>query len=109
MVNERLLELILDCGPMHLGDNPSRNSPIILELNIADIPMKSQVQPSSSRKPDWYKATEQDIMKYTLDLHNRLSALEQPQCLHCTESLCKIGSHSEERDSHVIDILSAVV
>ena len=109
VVNERLLELILDCGPMHLGDNPSRHSPIILKLNIAGIPVKSQVQHSPPRKPDWYKATEQDIMKYTLDLHNRLSALEQPQCLHCTDSFCTIGSHSEDRDGHVLDILSAVV
>ena len=109
VVNERLLDLVLDCGPLHLGDNPSRHSPIVIKLNIAGIPVKSQVQHSPPKKPDWYKATEQDIMKYTLDLHNRLSALEQPQCLHCTESLCKIGSHSEERDSHVLDILSAVV
>ena len=47
VVNERLLELILDCGP-------SRHSPIILKLNIAGIPVKSQVQHSPPRKPDWY-------------------------------------------------------
>ena len=77
VVNERLQELILDCGPMHLGDNSSRHSPIDRKLNIASLPVKSQHTPP--RKADWYKATKQDIMKYTLDLHNRLSAIEQPQ------------------------------
>ena len=46
VVNERLLDLVLDCGPLHLGDNPSRHSPIVIKLNIAGIPVKSQVQHS---------------------------------------------------------------
>ena len=102
VVNERLLELILDCGP-------SRHSPIILKLNIAGIPVKSQVQHSPPRKPDWYKATEQDIKNYTMELHNRLSSLNAPHCLHCTDILCELSEHSEERDSHVLDILTALI
>ena len=79
VVNERLIDLISDCGTMHLRDNPSRHSPIILKLDISAIPLKSKVEPVVSKKPVWYKATEQDIMNYTVELHRYK---EQPSRLH---------------------------
>ena len=109
VVNERLIDLILDCGTMHLGDNPSRHSPIVLKLNLAAIPLKVEVKPTCRRRPAWYKATEEDTRKYTMELHNRLSILEEPPCVNCRNFLCESDLHSEERDSHVLDILTAVI
>ena len=108
-MNERLIELIIGCGTMHLGDNPSRHSPIVLKLNLDNIPLKAEVNANVSRKPTWYKATEQEINKYTLDLHCKLSSLEPPACLDCKDMLCHDESHSQDRDSHVLDILIAVI
>ena len=38
--NEGLLPYIIDAGVLHLGDNLSRHSPIMLRLNTGNIPMK---------------------------------------------------------------------
>ena len=94
VVNGRLIDLITDCGTLHLGDNPSRHSPIVLKLNLAAIPMKTEVKQTFTRKPAWYKATEQDTMKYTMELHSRLFALEQPTYLNCSNTLYESSLHS---------------
>ena len=59
LVNERLLSLITDAGPLHLGDNLSRHSPIMLKLNIGSIPKQNSAQIKSVSRPLWYKADEQ--------------------------------------------------
>ena len=109
VVNERLIDLITDCGPLHLGDNPSRHSPIVLKLKMSEIPIKSEVVSIKQRRPNWYKAKQEEVDKYTKELYNRLKELEVPECLNCTDILCTKSSHSEERDSHVLDILTAII
>ena len=44
-----------------------------------------------------------------MELHSRLSDLEAPQCLNCMNTVCEVSGHSEDRDSHVRDILTALV
>ena len=36
-VNERLLNLVTDAGPVHLGDNLSRHSPIMMKIQIEGL------------------------------------------------------------------------
>ena len=36
-VNQRLLDRIKDAGPIHLGDNLSRHSPIMVKIELPDI------------------------------------------------------------------------
>ena len=38
ILNRRLVSAIVDCGVIHLGDNPSRHSPIMPKLNLGTIP-----------------------------------------------------------------------
>ena len=47
-VNQRLLESITDAGPVHLGDNRSRHSPIIMKVEIGSMPARAQ-QPTLPR------------------------------------------------------------
>ena len=48
-------------------------------------------------------------MKYPVELHNRLTTFEVPRCLSCLDTSCLDPAHSEDRDSHVLDILTALV
>ena len=58
IVNQRLLENIEDAGPIHLGDNLSRHSPIMMKLKLPAVPMRpKQPEASRTRRPAWYKAT----------------------------------------------------
>ena len=38
--NARLLQFVTDCGVMHLGDNTSRHSPIVLKLDLGSLPAR---------------------------------------------------------------------
>ena len=101
--------MISDCGVLHLGDNPSRHSPIILKLKVGEIPIKSKKVPHKSRKPAWFKASQDDKDQYTSDLHERLCNLDQPVSLDCQNPNCKDASHTQDRDSYVLDILTSVI
>ena len=109
-VSPQLLDLIEDAGPVHLGDNRSRHSPIIMKLSIADLPSRPK-QPDSVkiRKPAWYKATEMDKNEYTGLLNHKLSDLVPPACLMCSDANCQQVEHTKERDCHVIDVMCAVM
>ena len=61
------------------------------------------------KKPAWYKADQNDRDRYTCDLNKRLSSLTLPDSLQCYNPQCHHSSHSEERDSLVLDILTSVI
>ena len=109
ILNRRLINAIVDCGAMHLGDNPSRHSPIMLKLNLGIIPKREESKDTKVKKPSWYKADQMDRDNFTCDLETRLSALNLPSSLKCCDTECQDVCHSEERDSHVLDILTSVI
>ena len=81
-MNQRLLDLVQDAGPVHLGDNRSRHSPIMMKIRFEDIPTKiKEPKPTRSRTPAWYKATEDDKNQYTVLLDQKLSDLIPPASL----------------------------
>ena len=94
-MNERLLSVVADCDVLHLGDNLSRHSPIMLKLNIGALPRSPQVQTAqSARRPAWYKASQTDKDIYTLELDRRLSSLTLPESLQCSNPCCNETSHA---------------
>ena len=110
-VNQRLLDQIVDAGPVHLGDNLSRHSPIMMKLKLDQFVTSrpKQSEEPRTRKPAWYKATLEDKNYYTDSLDTHLRELSLPESLNCTDVECQCSQHSEERDKHVIDILCTLV
>ena len=54
LVNEGLLEYIEDAGVMHLGDNLSRHSPIMVKLKVGQIPRRNLKENTpKQRRPAW--------------------------------------------------------
>ena len=49
-MNERLLALITDAGPVHLGDNLSRHSPIMMKIMIKDLTASQTQQGAPSAR-----------------------------------------------------------
>ena len=111
LVSRRLLELVEDCGPVHRGDNLSRHSAIILRLRLGEVQQRqAAAKPSPRRLPAWDRATQEELHEYTMALHQRLQAVHcTGSLLHCQDLQCNDVSHTEERDSMVLDILCAVV
>ena len=111
LVSQPLLGLVEDCGPVHRGDNLSRHSPILFSLRLGELPRRPvAAQPPPRRMPAWDSATAEEKAAYTRELHQRLQAVQCPQSmLLCKDPLCEDASHSEMRDSAVLDILLALV
>ena len=109
VVTERLVPLVTKCWAIHRGDNPSRHSPILLQLNVGDIPSKQADTTWLPRKPAWHKATGDSITKFGQELQSKLADISAPASLHCMDPLCSNQTHSKERDDMVVDILCAVV
>ena len=111
-MNERLLQYVDDAAPMHLGDNLSRHSPIMLSLRISDIPLGSCEQEETMRRPRrlaWDSADQQQVKQYQANLQKGLEDLEVPTSLTCTNVKCTLTSHSTERDDFVLDVMSKVL
>ena len=109
-VNQRLLEYVQDAGPVHLGDNRSRHSPIMMKIEIGNMP--SQVlQPTlpRPRRPAWYKATVEQKHEYTSMLEEKLADLPIPESLCCDSPCCKVDEHARSHDSHIMDVMCAVL
>ena len=96
-VSEKLLDLVEDAGPVHLGDNRSRHSPIVMKLNIANLKAECPKKSDSSniRKPAWYKATEQEKNEYTVLLSQKLDDLTPPDSLSCNDVTASMRSTPE--------------
>ena len=109
-VNQRLLDLVEDAGPVHLGDNLSRHSPIMMKIKLPEVSARvNQPEVPRLRKPAWYKATQHDKDQYTLALDHKLKQLVIPHSMNCSDVTCQCQFHTEERDSHVLDILCALI
>ena len=107
-VNEALLPYVVDAGPMHLGDNPSGHSPILLSLKVTGIPSRrKEEEVRVPRRINWAKVESPQLREYKDDLQHRLENLEEPDCLTCKDVKCKDEQHSKSRDSYVLDVMGA--
>lgn len=106
MVNERLLNYIIDCQPLHLGDNRSRHSPVMLKINIGNIPLQKDFTIPRPRQPAWKKANNQQRNKYTRCLFDRINRLEIPNSLDCKDPHCSNPEHRKERDTFMLDLIT---
>ena len=109
VVNERLLSVIADAGVLHLGDNLSRHSPIMLKLNLGSLPVQSKTSTKSTRRPAWYKAEQSHMDEFTRSVDDKLSSLQVPETLRCSDPHCQDRHHTQERDNFVLDVMCSVI
>ena len=92
IVNERLLSLIVDAGVLHLGDNLSRHSPIVLKLDLGKIPARKITSSGTPKRPAWYKADQEAKAQYTCSVHYNLSMLQVLESLLSSDPTAKMSS-----------------
>ena len=75
-VNSTLLPYVEDAGPLHLGDNPSGHSPILLKLCVGDIPQRPQGEGDVClpRRIAWHKVDNEQLKRYGEVLTRRLES-----------------------------------
>ena len=110
MLSPRLLTLVEECGIVERGDNMSGHCPIWVRLRLGELPLKKKVKSFVPRKPTWSKATDEDKLEYTSDLESRLLGINIPLfALSCENPHCQDKTHSDDRDSFMLDILLSLV
>ena len=110
LVSPGLMQYAGDAGALHLGDNPSRHSPIMLKIQVEAIPVRetSPANPAP-RRPAWYKADDTQLNTYTARLDEQLQNLTMPAELSCNDPHCTIAEHRQARDSFLLDVLIAMI
>ena len=109
-VNQRLLDSIQDAGPVHLGDNLSRHSPIMIKICLPVIKDKvDSPRAPLNRRPAWYKATQADVDLYRTLLTEKLDQIHVPESIHCSDISCKNINHVEARDQFLLDTMSCLI
>ena len=92
------------------GDNLSGHCPIWVKLRLGALPVKQKYSSWVPRKPSWGKASQEQISQYTANLDQKLHSLSIPlHSLSCKNPQCLDKSHSDLRDSFMLDILLALV
>ena len=109
VMNERLFSVLGEAGVLHLGDNLSRHSPIMLKLNLGRLPLQSRTRPRVQKRPAWCKAEQSQTDEYTRSVHEKLLQLQVPESVDCSDPHCQDRQHTVERDSLVIDVMSCVI
>ena len=109
MMDSELLKVVQDAGALHLGDNLSRHSPIMIKLKLGLLPKREKVEVAKLRRPAWYKAGEVEREAFKLEMRIRLQMLNMPECLHCTDPHCKAEDHSSSRDGYMLDVMGALI
>ena len=109
IVNERIRSVIEDCNVMHLGDNLSRHSPVMLKLNLEKLPLLDKRSHVTPLIPVWYKANQEEIDQYTHSRHSKLVGLDTPQSIYCSNIHLSLTScHRSLRQRMIVSPLIAV-
>ena len=109
MIDPGLLPAVADAGALHLGCNLSRHSPIMIKLDIGSLPSRTFTNVRKPKRQAWYKADEEHKEAFCSQLEDKLSSLTAPSSLSCSDPLCKDATHTEERDSYVLDVMSSLI
>ena len=108
-MTSEFLENVMDAGPLHLGDIRSPHSPVMMRLRIPVLSAKTELKPVQKVRVDWRKASLEEINHYTCYLNEKLSMINLPLSLSCSDVTCKDENHSKQRDSHTLDVIAAIV
>ena len=103
--NEILFATALETGVIHSGENPSSHSPIFAKFSVADID-SSREEIRSTKRVNWSKASEEAKQLYMETVTSKLSGVQIPACVECTDMHC--GAHTEDIEDYTMAILEAV-
>ena len=113
LLSPRLIPLVDSCGIVERGDNRSRHCPVWLRFKLGSLPVRKPSIKWVPRRPAWSKATSDQQKQYKFSLEQRLVQLQQQvdhlPGLGCQDVHCRDVDHSELRDSHMLDILTAII
>ena len=102
-------EFIEESGVLHVPDNLSDHCPIYCVVNCSfDSTVSKVIGNNFQPKPKWKLANSEEKLLFKNDLDTRLSKLQLPESMLCTDFTCKDQEHLDQADSFIVSILDAV-
>ena len=92
--NEILFATALETGVIHSVENPSYHSPIFAKFSVADID-SSREEIKSTKGVNWSKVSEQAKQHYMETVTSKLTGVQIPDCVDCTDLHCECAAHTE--------------
>ena len=113
-ISAHFIDNCVEARPLHTPDNLSNHAPIFLNLKFARaVEPRANFQNNSniavSNKPDWSRASDEDLHFFRLYLSGLLENLEVPQTiLNCEDLNCSNPRHKMDIDLYSLKIMSAI-
>ena len=103
-----LLESCVEATPLHLVDNMSNHEPIYLKFKCVPnkLPNISYENVEPSPKPQWNRASSDNIANYKLDLHCNLSEIDT--LFDCDDVHCTDNDHRLQIDAFAHSIMQSI-
>ena len=105
------LDLCLEATPLHLAENFSFHEPIFLKIKCSYKLEKSSVENKNSlpKKPQWYKASKDNLKNYSEDLKHLLQNTPiDSDALGCRDLHCQCSDHKDSLDNMCENVLGCV-
>lgn len=106
------LNICLEATPLHLAENVSFHEPIFLKIKCNFGMSKTSAEKSPSifpKKPMWYKASKDDINRYSQDLKQSLQNTPiDTDSLCCMDVQCHNTAHKDALDVMCENVLGCV-
>ena len=103
----RLFDAVTEAGVIHTGQNMSNHAPIYckIKVNALDLTLEPNVQQSRS---SWSKASETARIEFKDSLAEKLSKLQLPSCIACSNVNCQAQNHVDEMEEYTLNIMEAM-
>ena len=104
--------IVSDAGVLHIVDNMSDHEAIycVLETSGFDkVSTEEEVTARPSNKPSWKKATPEQRVYFSEDLHQKLENINIPDCvLNCRDIHCDMEEHKNACDDYMASIVNSI-
>ena len=94
-----------EAGVLHHPENTSNHSPIFVKIDAGSLQVDVE-QCTSSPRTSWTKATEEAKSRYKVTVASKLSELQVPECISCTDLHCH--DHFDAIADYTIEVLESV-
>ena len=103
--NHQVLLATTEAGVLHHPENTSNHSPIFVKIDAGSLQVDVE-QCTSSPRTSWTKATEEEKSRYKVTVPSKLSELQVPECISCTDLHCH--DHFDAIADYTIEVLKSV-
>ena len=111
IVKNEFLDDCTEACALHIAENLSNHEIIYLKIKVqnVELPKQSKTFEPPSNKPNWLKASPEQISAFQNDVSVSLAEIREPDiALCCRDVHCTNEVHKEQLDTYVVELLNVL-